>query len=142
MLHDLKIFQKTYDFLFWIKPVVQRFSKSHKYSLGLQLETEVLYLLKYITRANMSRDNKRALIQECMVRYETTKVLVRLSKDYKLISLKQYEFASDKLLEIGRMLGGWLKRFAGGGGRDFRSPCFPPTPKTTRHNLSYLVNGQ
>lgn len=117
MLHDLKIFQKTYDFLFWIKPVVQKFSKAHKYSLGLQLETEVLYLLKYITRANMSRDNKKVLIQECLVRYETTKVLVRLSKDYKLITLKQYEYAAERLLEIGKMLGGWLKRFAGGGGR-------------------------
>lgn len=111
MLDDLKIFQKAYDFLFWVKPTVQRFAKIHKYSLGLQLENETIELLKSIVQANLSRDNKKRLIQECFIHYETVKVLVRLSKDYKLLSIKQYEFTTKELSEIGRLLGGWHKRF-------------------------------
>jgi len=112
MLHDLIIFQKTYDFLLWVKPTVQRFQKMHKYSLGLQLETETLELLKCIIRANLSRNKKNEIIEEAFVRYETVIVLVRLSKDFKMINIKQYEFAATNLSEIGRLLGGWSRKFS------------------------------
>ena len=112
MLYDLKIFQKTYDFLLWLKPTVQRFAKVHKYSLGIQLENEALELLKKIIRANFKRGNKKEFIEECFVSYEIVKVLIRLSKEYKLLNIKQYEFASNQLDEIGRLLGGWYKKFS------------------------------
>jgi len=112
MLHDLIIYQKIYDFLFWLKPTVQRFAKAHKYSLGIQLEDEVIALLKLIIRANFARDDKKERIDECFVIHETIIVLIRLSKDYKLISIKQYEFASEQLIEIGRLLGGWRRKFS------------------------------
>ena len=111
MLYDLKVFQKTYDFLLWLKPTVQRFAKVHKYSLGIQLENEVLELLKKIVRANYKRD-KKEFIEECFAHYEIVKILVRLSKEYKLLNIKQYEFASKELDEIGKLLGGWYKKFS------------------------------
>jgi len=111
MLRDLIVFQKTYDFLLWVKPTVQRFQKMHKYSLGLQLENETLEMLKCIIRANLSRNKKNEIFEETFVRYETILVLIRLSKDFNLINIKQYEFASVNLAEIGRLLGGWRKKF-------------------------------
>ncbi len=112
MLYDLKLFQKVYDFLLWIKPTVQRFAKVHKYSLGIQLENEVIELLKAITRANFKKGNKRSFIEECVVHFEIIKILIRMAKDFKLLSIKQYEFAAKKLEEIGKLLGGWYKRFS------------------------------
>lgn len=112
MLQDLTLFQKTYDFLLWVKPTVQRFQKSHKYSLGIQLENETLEMLKCIIRANLSRNKKAEIIDEALVRYETVKVLIRLAKDFRLLNIKQYEFAAVNLVEIGKLLGGWKKRFA------------------------------
>jgi len=111
MLYELKIFQKTYDFLFWVKPTVQRFAKVHKYSLGIQLENETIELLKQIVRANFKREDKKEFIEECFIHYELIKILIRLSKDYKLLSIKQYEFAAKELEEIGKLLGGWYKKF-------------------------------
>ena len=111
MLSDLKIFQKAYDFLLWIKPTVQRFTKVHKYSLGIQLENEVLELLKNIIRANLKRNSKKMEIEECFVRYEIVKVLIRLSREFNLLSKKQYEFASKELIEMGKLLGGWRRKF-------------------------------
>ncbi len=112
MLYDLKIFQKVYDFLLWVKPTVQRFSKVHKYSLGLELEKETIGLVKQIVRTNFKKTDRKQAIEECFVYYEIVKILVRLAKDYKLLSLKQYEFASKELVEIGKLLGGWYKRFS------------------------------
>jgi len=111
MLYDLKIFQKTYDFLLWIKPTVQRFAKAHKYSLGIQLENEAIELLRKIVKANFKRGSKRQEIEDCFIHYEVIKIFIRLSKDYKLLSLRQYEFASKELVEIGALLGGWYKPY-------------------------------
>ncbi len=110
MISDLIVFQKTYDFLLWIKPTVQRFAKAHKYSLGVELEQETLRLLRRIIRANMLKSGKRQHIAECFVSYETVKIFIRLGKDYNLLSIQQYEFAATKLNEIGKLLGGWYKK--------------------------------
>jgi hypothetical protein len=112
MLSDLKIFQKVYDFLFWLKPTVQRFTKVHKYSLGIELEKETLSLLKQIIRANFKKTDRQESIEECLVHYEIIKILIRIAKDYHLLNLRQYEFAAQKLDEIGKLLGGWRKRFS------------------------------
>ena len=111
MLYDLTIFQKTYDFLVWLKPAVQRFSKAYKYSLGIQLENETLAFLKQIIKANMQRGSKKDDIEQGFVAYETIKVLTRLCKDYKLFTEKQYEYSSKLLVEIGALLGGWYKPY-------------------------------
>lgn len=111
MLNDLTIFQKTYDFLVWLKPTVQRFSKAHKYSLGIYLENETILLLKQIIKANMQRGSKKEDIEQGFVSYEVIKVLIRLCSDYKLLNEKQYEHASKLLVEIGALLGGWYKQY-------------------------------
>ncbi len=109
MISDLIVFQKTYDFLLWVKPTVQRFAKVHKYSLGVELERETIQLMRQIIQANMHKAGKRERIAECIVRYETVKIFIRLSKDFKLLNVKQYEYSAVKLNEIGRLLGGWYK---------------------------------
>ena len=39
----------------------------------------------------------------------STRLLLRLAKDLKLISIDAYGFSSAQLDEIGRMVGGWTK---------------------------------
>jgi len=112
MLYDFKVFQKVYDFLLWVKPTVQRFERVHKYSLGIQLENTVIEFMKKIVKANFVRENKKEFIEECLMEFEMVKILIRLAKDFKVLNLKQYEFASKNLNEIGRLLGGWYKRFS------------------------------
>jgi len=112
MLYDLTVFQKVYDFLFWLKPTVQRFAKVHKYSLGVELEKETMGLIKQIVRTNLKRVDKAKDIDECLVHYEIIKILIRITKDYRLLSLPQYEFAAGNLDEIGRLLGGWRRKFS------------------------------
>jgi hypothetical protein len=111
MLYDLKIYQKIYDFILWLRFVVQRFSKVYKYSLGIKLENEALELIKQVIRANMKQGSKKEELEECFVHYETVKIFIRLCKDDKLLNIKQYEFASRELVEIGALLGGWYKPY-------------------------------
>jgi hypothetical protein len=112
MINNLLVFQKTYDFLIWIKPVIARFARVHKYGLGSEIERGTIELLKKIIEANMARDTKTERINDALVAYEVVRILIRLSKDYKVLSMAQYEYASKKLIEIGNLLGGWHKKFS------------------------------
>lgn len=108
-MDKLIVYRKVYEYLFWLRPTVERFSRVHKYSLGLELEKSCLKLLKLVVRANYA-DDKAGLIDEAVIEYEVQRVLVRLSYDYKLISPRQFEYASSKLDEIIRLLRGWRKQ--------------------------------
>lgn len=108
MTEDLIVYQKAYDLLLWIKPTVERFSKVHKYSIGLELEKSSIELLKSIAKINYNKD-KGGATEECLSNYEVVKILIRLSKDLKLITINQYEYSSSLISEIGMMIFG-LKR--------------------------------
>jgi len=114
MVQDLVVFQKIYDFSLWVDMLVRGFSKTHKYTLGIQIQNEVMELMKCVIRGNL-RKEKREMIEECFVHYEIVKILIRMANDFRgsgTMTIKQYEKASLQLDEIGKLLGGWGKRFS------------------------------
>ena len=108
MFQNLPIFEKTYELILWIYPAVNKFPKSQKFVLGQQIENTVLEILKGIIQANSER-NKLPYLKQISVRLDKLRILIRLSKDLKFISVRQYGFVVDKINEIGKMLGGWIK---------------------------------
>lgn len=109
-MQKLIVFRKNYEYLFWLKPTVERFAKVHKYSLGTELQGSAIKLLRLIIKANYS-DSKADPIKKAIVEYEVQRLLLRLSFDYKLLNKRQYEYAVGKLEEIDRLLKGWLRRY-------------------------------
>jgi len=108
MIQNLKIFEKTYELILWIYPAVNKFPKTQRFVLGQQIENTVLNLLKLIIQANSER-NKFSDLKQASVELDKLRIIIRLSKDLRFLSIKQYEFASVKINEIGKMLGGWIK---------------------------------
>jgi hypothetical protein len=53
---------------------------------------------------------RKETLQRAGFELERLKQYLRFSKDLGLFSLKQYEYSSTALVEIGRLLGGWLKK--------------------------------
>jgi hypothetical protein len=108
MLNDLKIFQKIYDLILWIYPMVNKFPKAQRFVLGQRIENSVLELLRLTIKANAARQ-KRPILEEFSVELDQFRILVRLSKDLKFMSVSQYAYASGLINETGKMLGGWIK---------------------------------
>jgi hypothetical protein len=52
-------------------------------------------------------------LQEFDVEITKLKAYLRLSHDLKFLPTKKYEVWSEKVVEIGKMLGGWLKTVNG-----------------------------
>ncbi len=106
MYSDLLIFQKTYDLLVWMMPVVNKFPKDQKFVLGQRLENKVLDILNLIIKAN-SKLAKEEYFYAISLGLDEARVYVRLSKDLRFISIKQYEVFALRLNEIGKLFGGW-----------------------------------
>lgn len=81
-----------------------------RYSLGIKLENESTGLLKELFIAgSCDRMQKLPALQNASVILDFVKLLVRLAKDTKTIDTKKYLLLEEKLQEIGKMLGGWIK---------------------------------
>ena len=106
-MEKLIIYQKTYDFILYFYGVVAKFPKHEKFTLQTQLKNCILEFLRLIVRANKS-DTKKRLLYEADVSLEEFRTLVRLSHDLRYINPRQYGNISEKLSEIGRLLGGWI----------------------------------
>lgn len=56
-----------------------------------------------------SRENKRRAVAELSECIDALKILLRLGDDLNILDHKRYIARSGELLEIGKMVGGWLK---------------------------------
>lgn len=101
--------QKTYDFILWLYPLINRLPKNHRLILGRQLEELALSLLMELMKANKARGSERKKLQnDASDTLDYLRIMVRLAKDMRMISVKQYVTSAEKLNEIGRMLSGWM----------------------------------
>jgi hypothetical protein len=110
MCQKLLIFQKTYDFLLWIYPIINRIPKSHRLVLGRYLEELAISLLLLVIKANKNRGQNRLTLQlQVSDELDCLRILVRLTKDLRFMSVKQYMIGAERINEIGRMLYAWMK---------------------------------
>ena len=110
MIEDMKIFHKTYEFIKWVHTLLNKFPKSEKYTMAQKIENTSLNFLESIIQSNNDFD-KRQSLQKAIIELDKLRIFFRLSKDLQFISFAQYEYGSNLINEIGRMLGGWYKKF-------------------------------
>ncbi len=108
-MQDLKIYQKYYDMLQYLYIALRQFPKSEKFTLAAQIKNAAIKGFRLIIHANKSK-NKLTKLFELDIELEILKNLIRLSKDLGFMPCKKYEILSAKLVEIGKMLGGWIKK--------------------------------
>jgi hypothetical protein len=111
MLDNLAVYQKTYDFMLWLHPVVNKFPKAQRFVLGQRIENATLDLLHWMIIANSERD-KSISLERASVGLDELRILIRLAKDLHFINIKQYEITAEKMNEIGKLLHGWSSRFS------------------------------
>jgi four helix bundle protein len=106
---ELIIYQKHYDFMLYSFPIIGRFPKEQRFVLGQQIENSMLEIGQMIVHANKLRQ-KKGKLYEIDIELEKLRFLIRLAKDLKMMSISKYGHHCERLDEIGRLLGGWLKR--------------------------------
>lgn len=103
-----RIVVAAYDLVLELYPTVRSFPKSQQYLLGRRIEETALEILLGLVAANTVR-NKLSRLPDVDQEVEKLRFLVRLSADLKFISARRYAALAERVDEIGRMLGGWIK---------------------------------
>ncbi|MFB6158921.1 MAG: diversity-generating retroelement protein Avd [Candidatus Nanohalobium sp.] len=107
-MRDMKIFQKSYDFYKEVHPTLKNFPKSERFVMVRQIQNSFLDFMSYISTARKA-SNTLHYLRKADQELEQVKVFFRLSRDLGFISSGQHEDISEKLVEIGKMLGGWIE---------------------------------
>jgi 23S rRNA-intervening sequence protein len=97
-----------YQFLAWLMPTVEKFPRSHKFTIGDRIEVAALDVLEALIEATYTRDRLPHL-RQANLGIEKLRFLLRLAADLRLLDRRRYEHAARALDETGRLIGGWAK---------------------------------
>jgi hypothetical protein len=112
MAESDNILTKLQDLLVYLIPQLNKFPRDQKFVLGDRIETKLLDVQEFCLRSYYSRD-KRGHLLEANLQLEVARHLVRLANALKLFSNHTYGVLAEKMDEVGRMIGGWLKSVSG-----------------------------
>lgn len=105
---QLKIEQKWIDMIQYAYVALRQMPKSERFTLGAEIRTSLWAGFRLIIRAN-TRRSRLNLLYELDVEIKILLGLIRAGYGMGLFPHKQYERLSILLVELGRMLGGWIK---------------------------------
>jgi hypothetical protein len=107
--NDLFLFQKTYDLVLWLHPILNKFPKSQKFVLAQRIENCLIEVLEDLVKLNSQKLKSDILMEDLNVKIDRLRILVRLAKDLKFISVKSYGVFAERVTEVGKLLGGFKK---------------------------------
>lgn len=110
---ELPIFAKWLEFLKWLLPTLEKFPKKVRFTITNRLENMALDVAELMVEARYSGE-KRGPLKRINLQLEKMRVLFRIAHHAKVCPTRPYHFASQKINEVGVMLGGWIRQQEGG----------------------------
>jgi len=105
---SLPIYKVAYDLLNAVTDLVKNMPRDFKRSIGGKISDECVEIVVLIFRANCARD-KTSHLSDLIERLQVCELLLRLSKDKRLISTSQYARVIELTNSVGKQAGGWRK---------------------------------
>lgn len=110
-MNESPLFVRTHDFLLWLLPHVQKFPRAYRFSLAERIQETAMNFQDWIVSAGKSRGAERAaLLRKADIGLEQIRFWLRFSKELGLLTIGQYEHAARMMVEMGNLLGAWIKQ--------------------------------
>ncbi len=78
--------------------------------MGQKIDNLILEILEFSLKAAYSgKEEKLAFLKEADTKINLLKILIRLANEIKALDGKKYLMIQEKLQEIGKMVGGWIR---------------------------------
>lgn len=100
--------EKILDMMEYAYIALRQFPKSEKYALATDIKHCMNLILGYAVEAR-KHYYKKTTLRDMDVEVAKLRLFIRLSFRLHFIDKTKYENWSEKVNEIGKMLGGWLK---------------------------------
>jgi hypothetical protein len=103
------LLQKSKDsYLLW-HTYFKSIPKEHRFSLGVKIDNIFIEVIEMISGAlYVSKEEKALYIKTAIRKTDTLKLLFLMLWETRSLDNKKYLMISERINEIGRMLGGWL----------------------------------
>lgn len=113
MPEEMVIFTRTYDFLTWLIPVTENFPRAQRFVVTQHLQHSALRFQETLVEANFMRGGQRLeKLRQADAELLKVRIYLRLCNRWQWLSNGQYHHASGMVVEIGNLLGGWIKSAA------------------------------
>ncbi|MFN0175797.1 MAG: diversity-generating retroelement protein Avd [Saprospiraceae bacterium] len=101
---------KAYDLLKYSLPMLEGLPRSQKFTLGDRIQNHLSDLLEMLLEAYyLPAAEKRPLLLRANIRLEMLRYFYRLGFDRGHYNSLRYKEFAERIDEIGRMVGGWIK---------------------------------
>jgi four helix bundle protein len=108
-MKDLSILTKIHDMSKYAYPALAQFPKSEKFALVVDIKRCIDVTMERAIEAS-KKYYKKTTLQDMDVELMKLRHYLRLSNELGFLPPKKYEVWSGMVVEIGKMLGGWLKQ--------------------------------
>jgi hypothetical protein len=114
LFSELPVYKLGYDLLINLYNSTSGYNREYKYTLGEKIKNEATALLINIYSANKSaKQTKPNYIELGRKNIEVLRLLLRISKDLKVLSLKSFVLLNGQVEELSKQLLAWQKYTAG-----------------------------
>lgn len=107
-MQELVLEQKCKDMIMYGYVAMRQYPNHEKHVLAAETRLSMLSMLRLVITAS-KRYHKKTTLTDLDVELAVLKSQVRLAFDLRYIDVKKYEVWSGHLVEIGKMVGGWIK---------------------------------
>ena len=115
MSEEMVIFTRTFDLLTWLLPAADKFPKAQRFVVTRRLTGAALDMQEALFHANARRRRNRLdHLRDADAHLDQLRLYLRLARHWKWLSTGQHEHVSQMVEEIGRLLGGWIRKTSGG----------------------------
>lgn len=75
----------------------------------MRIENTILEILELTLLATYTSKNKKEILIKVSNKIDFLKYLVRFAYEIRSINIKKYSILVEMIVEIGKMIGGWIK---------------------------------
>lgn len=108
MAEELIILQKIMDMMEYGYAALAQFPKSEKFALAVDIK-HCMHMMLERTIEAQKKYTKGTTLRQLDVETAKLRAYLRLAHTLKFLSTKKYEIWCGKAVEIGKMIGGWMK---------------------------------
>ncbi|MBN2045113.1 MAG: diversity-generating retroelement protein Avd [Anaerolineales bacterium] len=109
-MEEMVIFSRTFDLLKWLLPKAEKFPRAYRFSVTQRMMHTLLDFQEFLFDAHSKKGSQRL---ETLRLADSTlnkiRLYLRLVHEWKWLNNGQYRHVSMMVVEIGRLLGGWIK---------------------------------
>jgi len=108
---EIPLFGHWYEFVKWLLDKTEKYPRKARFTFSNRIDNLALDIMEWIVDARYSR--KKDILYRIDLGMERLRVLLRMCHDKQYLDHKGYEFASKRINEAGKMVGGWRRQQEG-----------------------------